>query len=55
VATLQTRGGLESREEEEVLRDWLTLARSRLAEEISQVPSDRQLDPRYVSLLLVER
>jgi hypothetical protein len=46
---------LESREEEEVLRAWLTLARDRLAEEIGRIPPAHRLDPRYVSLLLVER
>ncbi|MBI5585765.1 MAG: hypothetical protein HY892_18290 [Deltaproteobacteria bacterium] len=52
---VQAQVGLESREEETLLRNWLTLALDRLAEEISRVPPDRKLDPRYVSLLLVEK
>lgn len=55
VATLESHGGLESREEEEVLHDWLTLGRTRLVEEIGRIPPGHRLDPRYVSLLLVER
>jgi hypothetical protein len=54
VETVMAREGIGSAAEEAVLRAWLVRARDRLAEEISRVPPDRPLDPRYISLLLVE-